>query len=61
MSGGAAAPAKGNGLKGLVDKVWNEDTKLAAYITIWYLGNIYCECDMRMYVCHVWDGGGVID
>lgn len=44
-----------------MDKVWNEDTKLAAYITIWYLGNIYCECDMRMYVCHGWDGGGVID
>jgi hypothetical protein len=33
--------------------VWNEDTKLAAYITIWYLGNIYCESGFF--------GGGVLD
>lgn len=37
---GGAAPAK---KEGLLEKVWNEDTKLAAYVGIWYLGNIYCE------------------
>lgn len=29
--------------QGLLEKVWNDDTKLAAYVGIWYLGNIYCE------------------
>ena len=38
VAGGAAAPAKKNAL---VEKLWNEDTKLAAYISIWYLGNIW--------------------
>ncbi len=42
VSGGAAAPAKKGGVEALVEKVWNEDTKLAAYVAIWYLGNIYC-------------------
>lgn len=26
-----------------IDKVWNDDTKLATYLAVWYLGNIYCE------------------
>lgn len=39
VAGGAAAtPAKKNAL---VEKFWNEDTKLATYISVWYLGNIY--------------------
>jgi hypothetical protein len=24
-----------------VDKIWNEQTKLSAYLAVWYLGNIY--------------------
>lgn len=27
--------------KSLIDMVWNEDTKLAFYLAVWYLGNIY--------------------
>ena len=27
--------------KSLIDRVWNEDTKLAFYLAVWYLGNIY--------------------
>lgn len=26
----------------LLDKVWNKNTKLTIYLSIWYLGNIYC-------------------
>jgi hypothetical protein len=26
-----------------IDKIWNDDTKLATYLAVWYLGNIYCE------------------
>lgn len=29
--------------KSIVDIVWNKDTKLAIYLAIWYLGNIYCK------------------
>jgi hypothetical protein len=25
-----------------IDKIWNDDTKLATYLAVWYLGNIYC-------------------
>lgn len=24
-------------------QIWNEQTKLMTYITLWYLGNVYCE------------------
>jgi hypothetical protein len=27
--------------KSLLDKIWNEDTKLVFYLAVWYLGNIY--------------------
>lgn len=29
--------------KGLLDAVWNENTKLTIYLAVWYLGNIYCK------------------
>ena len=32
-----AAPSS----NGLLDKVWNENTKLGFYLAVWYLGNIY--------------------
>ena len=32
-----AAPSS----NGLVDKIWNEQTKLGFYLAVWYLGNIY--------------------
>jgi len=32
-----AAPSS----KGLVDMIWNEQTKLGFYLAVWYLGNIY--------------------
>lgn len=31
------APAKTS----FIDSIWNENTKLTAYLAIWYLGNIY--------------------
>lgn len=27
----------------LLDSVWNENTKLVAYLGVWYMGNIYCK------------------
>lgn len=27
--------------KSLIDTIWNENTKLVAYLAVWYLGNIY--------------------
>ena len=32
-----AAPSS----KGLMDTIWNEQTKLGFYLAVWYLGNIY--------------------
>ncbi|EWM28905.1 hypothetical protein Naga_101190g1, partial [Nannochloropsis gaditana] len=39
VAGGAAAPAPKK--NALLEKVWNENTKLVTYITVWYLGNIW--------------------
>ena len=27
----------------LLDKIWNDNTKLLTYLAVWYLGNIYCK------------------
>lgn len=32
------APAKSSSF---IDKIWNDNTKLAAYLAVWYLGNVY--------------------
>jgi hypothetical protein len=40
---GGAAPAKAPEKTGLLAKVWNEQTQISIYITIWYLGNVYCK------------------
>lgn len=24
-------------------QLWNDQTKLLSYITVWYLGNVYCK------------------
>lgn len=29
--------------KGLFGSIWNENTKLAFNLAVWYLGNIYCK------------------
>lgn len=29
--------------KGLLGSVWNDNTKLAFNLAVWYLGNIYCK------------------
>lgn len=29
-------------------QIWNEQTKLMTYITLWYLGNVYCEYYAQM-------------
>lgn len=36
----AAAPAVEE-KKGFLSSIWNENTKLTAYLAVWYLGNIY--------------------
>jgi solute carrier family 35 protein E1 len=36
----AAVPAPAAAVS-LKDKIWNEQTKLSAYLAVWYLGNIY--------------------
>ncbi len=28
--------------KGFLDNIWNDNTKIVAYLTVWYLGNIFC-------------------
>jgi len=30
--------------KGVVGKLWNDQTQLFSYLTVWYFGNIYCKC-----------------
>jgi solute carrier family 35 protein E1 len=37
-SAGKAPEAKSSGF---IDKIWNENTKLFFYLSVWYLGNIY--------------------
>ena len=39
----AAEPAKAS----FLSTIWNENTKLLAYLAVWYLGNIYC----KFYIC----------
>lgn len=29
--------------KSMMDSLWNDSTKLTAYLAVWYLGNIYCK------------------
>jgi len=45
MSDGASVVAKKSepvpAKKSFIDSIWNENTKLSAYLAIWYLGNIY--------------------
>lgn len=46
MSGDVVAakkvePAAPN--KSFMDSIWNDNTKLMAYLSVWYLGNIYCK------------------
>jgi len=36
-----AAPPAPAAKKSMIDAIWNDSTKLAAYLGVWYLGNIY--------------------
>lgn len=29
--------------QGLLERIWNDNTKIVAYLAVWYLGNIYCK------------------
>jgi hypothetical protein len=49
--------------KGLIDILWNDNTKLAVYLAVWYLGNIYCKSYQiiiaQMLCCDFFDRGTV--
>jgi hypothetical protein len=46
----AAAPTPAPApTKSFIDLIWNDNTKLSVYLAVWYLGNIYCKLDYRLY------------
>ena len=40
----AVVAAKEEPNKRGLSRLWNDQTQLFSYLTVWYMGNIYCEC-----------------
>jgi hypothetical protein len=41
--GETVVAAKEEPKKGFLSKLWNDQTQLFTYLSVWYLGNIYCK------------------
>jgi hypothetical protein len=48
----AVVAAKEDPKRGALHGLWNDQTQLFSYLTVWYMGNIYCKCiSYYLYLC----------